>query len=250
MKVLFVDIETSPNVVYAWGLFNQNIGLSQIIEPTRVLCAAWAWEDELIENVTFRAEWGYGGRVKLLQKLYDALDRADVVVHYNGTSFDVPHLNREFIELGWTPPSPYKQVDLYRTVKKMFRFPSNKLAYISDVLDLGDEGKLHTDMSLWTRVLNDDKDARREMEAYNIEDVVLLRDLYTKLLPWIPGHPNTGLYEDSEGPYCIACGGRAIEKRGYAYTQAGKFQRYLCQDCGRWQRGARRLDTTEMREVL
>ena len=42
-KVLVIDIETSPNVVYAWGLWDQNIGISQVIEPSRVLCFAAKW---------------------------------------------------------------------------------------------------------------------------------------------------------------------------------------------------------------
>ena len=46
MKILFCDIETSPNVAYVWGLFKQNIGLSQLLEPTRVICAAYSWDDD------------------------------------------------------------------------------------------------------------------------------------------------------------------------------------------------------------
>ena len=247
MKVLYLDIETSPNVAYVWGLYNQNIALNQLIEPTRMLCAAYAWDND---NATeFVSEWGYGGRKAMLRELHAVLSEADAVVHYNGASFDVKHINREFLEAGLKPPAPYAQVDLYRTVKRLFRFPSNKLAHLSDVLNLGDEGKLHTDMSLWVRVLDRDPDARLEMEAYNREDVVLLQDLYAELRPWIPAHPNVGLYEKGDRPVCVSCGDVKIQQRGYAYTAAGKFVRYQCQECGRWMREAARESTTPMREV-
>jgi len=30
MKVLAVDIETTPLITYTWGLFNQNIGINKV----------------------------------------------------------------------------------------------------------------------------------------------------------------------------------------------------------------------------
>lgn len=246
MKVLHLDIETSPNVAYVWGLFKQNISLSQLLEPTRVICAAYSWEGD--DAYHFAAEWKRGGRKRMIAELWRVLSEADAVVHYNGASFDVPHLNREFLELKLGPPAPFAQVDLYRAVKANFRFPSAKLAHVADVLELGDDGKLHTDMWLWNRVLDGDPDAREEMERYNVEDVVLLKDLYTALLPWIPRHPNTGLYADALS-VCTACGSENVIKEGFAFTGAGKFQRYSCSDCGRWMRAASRIATTGMREA-
>ena len=38
MKLLFLDIETSPNQAYVWGLFKQNIGISQMTDSSRVMC--------------------------------------------------------------------------------------------------------------------------------------------------------------------------------------------------------------------
>ena len=248
MKILHIDIETSPHTVYAWGLFNQNISLNQIIEPTRVLCAAWAWHD--VDDMHFAAEWRHGGRKSMIAKLYAALNEADAVCHYNGASFDVPHLNREFLEAGYGPPAPYAQIDLYRTVRRSFKFASNKLAWVSEVLALGDDGKLKTDMTLWTRVLDGDAAARSEMQRYNEEDVRLLKELYEQILPWIAGHPNVGLYDDSLAqPVCGSCGSTHVVKEGFSYTAAGKYQRYSCKGCGKWLRAAKRMDTTELRET-
>ena len=68
---------------------------------------------------------------------HDLLSEADVVVHYNGDKFDLPHLNREFVESGLGPPAPYASIDLLKTVKRKFRFPSNKLDYVVQKLRLG-----------------------------------------------------------------------------------------------------------------
>jgi len=40
IKILEIDIETAPSLVYTWGLFNQNIGVNQIVKPGYMLC--WA----------------------------------------------------------------------------------------------------------------------------------------------------------------------------------------------------------------
>ena len=62
MRLLFFDLETSPNLVYTWGLFNQNIGINQIVEPTRVLCFGAQWLGE--SKVHFRSVH-HNGREKI-----------------------------------------------------------------------------------------------------------------------------------------------------------------------------------------
>ena len=37
-KILVFDIETKPNLVYAWGLWDQNISIGQIVEPSAPIC--------------------------------------------------------------------------------------------------------------------------------------------------------------------------------------------------------------------
>ena len=123
MKILLLDIETAPNTAYVWGLFKQNISISQIVDSSAMLCWAAKWLDN--EDVMFSSIMG--GRKKMLQRIHKLLDEADAVVHYNGSRFDIPTLNKEFLEAGMSPPSPYAQVDLLKTARQQFRFPSNKL---------------------------------------------------------------------------------------------------------------------------
>lgn len=245
-RILFIDIETSPIVAYVWGLRDQNVGLNQIIRPTRVLCAAWQFEGE---EMQFAAEW-QGGHKRMVKRLHAALDEADVVVHYNGQSFDVPHLNREFLEAGLGPPSPFKQVDLYLTIRRAFRFPSNKLEYISDALRVAG-GKLATGgMELWTEVLAGKPKARALMQRYNEQDVNVTRGLYKRVLPWISSHPNVGVYSETDELQCPSCGSVKVQRRGYTHTAAGKYARFRCSDCGRWSKGISRISTTPLRAVV
>lgn len=245
MRKLYLDIETSPNVAYTWGLFNQNISLDQLVEPTRMLCVAWKFDDE---DMQFAAEWQRGGHARMVRRIHKAVDEADALVHYNGASFDERHLNREFIEHGLTPPTRPQTIDLCRTVKSRFRFASGKLAHVSEVLELR-EGKIKTHFDLWTRVLAKEPAARAEMEAYNREDVALLVELYDELLPWIDRHPNVALYEGDEVMRCTHCASENLIRNGLHRTSAGVFQRYACKDCGSFSRGANRATTTPLREA-
>jgi len=162
------------------------------------------------------------------------------VVHYNGTKFDIPTLNKEFLLHRYSPPSPYKQIDLLRVVRSQFRFPSNKLDYVAQRLGLGQK-HAHEGHELWVKCMNGDKDAWKRMADYNIQDVILLEDLYNTLLPWIKNHPNWGLYNDGK-PMCPNCGSPFFKRNGYAYAQETKYQRYKCNSCGHPFRGKKPID--------
>lgn len=245
MRKLYLDIETSPHQAYVWNLRDENVGLSQLIETSRVLCVAHRLDGG---RTRFSSEWQPGGREAMLEDVHDALDEADAVVHYNGASFDEPHLNREFLLAGMPPPARYRTIDVYRTVKSRFRFASSRLEQVARQLEIR-QGKLKTNFGLWKGVLAGDEGSRRRMERYNREDVALLAELYGLLLPWIDRHPNAGLYEGDDLMRCTRCGSQDLTRNGFAFTAAGRFQRYACRECGGQSRGTKRVSTTPLREA-
>lgn len=236
MRTLLIDIETAPNLVHVWGLWQQNVGLPQIMDSGYVLCWSAKWLDQ--DEVMFSSIY-HNGKAEMLKGIHDLLDQADAVIHYNGTKFDIPTLNKEFLLEGWSPPSPIKEIDLLRTARSKFRFPSNKLDYISQALKLGKKIK-HIGHELWVKCMNDDEEAWQQMREYNIQDVVLLEKVYYKLRPWIKNHANLGLYQE-ESLVCPHCGSTHYQRRGFQYTASCKYQRYQCSDCGTWFR-----DTTNV----
>jgi hypothetical protein len=228
MKILLLDVERSPNVAYVWGLFKENIPLARLIDTSQLLCYAAKWYDEdrmLFDSINQSSE------KKFLKGLHKLIDEADVVVHYNGTDFDMPVINTAFVESGFKPPSPYKQVDLLKVVRNQFKFTSNKMDHVAAQLKCGT--KKDTTFDLWIRCMAGDQDAWQDMEIYNIEDVIILEKLYDTLKPWIKNHPNHGLYSE-DGLVCPNCGSHDHQKRGFAYTTAGKYQRHNCTSCGSW----------------
>jgi hypothetical protein len=243
MKILVLDIETAPNLAHVWGLWQQNVGLPQIIEPGYVLCWAAKWYGE--DEMTFRSIEKHG-QIKMLQDIWQMIDDADAIIHYNGQKFDMPTLNREFILAGMQPPSTYKHIDLLKTCRKQFNFPSNKLEYVARALKIGKKVK-HYGHELWIRCMNHEDEAWDTMEKYNKMDVQLTEELYDRLLPWIPGHPNHNLYRDdlADEACCTNCGSTKLQPKGYQYLVTGKYRRYNCKDCGTHVRGNKRENNGE-----
>lgn len=233
MKLLMLDIETSPNTAHIWGLRDQYISPEHLLESSYVLCWAAKWHGQ--KQVMFSSVNDTKPKI-MLQRIHDLISEADAVVHYNGSRFDIPILNKEFLLHHLAPPAPYKQIDLLRVVRKEFRFPSNKLDYVAQRLGLGKKTP-HEGYQLWVKCMNKDPAAWKVMEKYNKQDVVLLEKVYERLLPWIgKAHPNRNLYD---GKGCSVCGSHKLQKRGFSYTVTGTFQRYQCTDCGSWSKDSK-----------
>lgn len=252
MKTLVIDIETAPNISHTWGLYKQDVYIDQIVEPGRIICFAAKWVGE--PKVMFYSEYHHGHK-EMVEAAWRLLDEADVVVTYNGKTFDLPWLRTEFLLAGLTPPAPWKDVDLYETVKKVFRFPSNKLAYVTKALGL--TGKLtHQGHPMWFAIMHGDEDERRKawnmMRRYCKQDVVTTEEWFLKAKPYVRGLPNPTLIDmvDEQPDTCpdLDCQGQ-LNKRGFAYTSVSAYQRYVCTKCGRWWKGGKRIYGVDLREA-
>jgi DNA polymerase elongation subunit (family B) len=241
-RVLILDIETAPHTAYVWGLWDQNVGLSQLIETGRVMSVAVKWHGE---KSVFQFDEKNVGKVEMLEQVINLLDEADAVVHYNGTKFDIPMLHKEFVELGYAPPSGVKQIDLLKTVRSQFRFPSNKLDYVVQHLGIGAKTE-HEGFKLWVKCMEGDAKAWARMRKYNVQDVFLTEKLYDKLQPWIKNGLNYGLFDEES--CCTKCGSFALTKRGFAVTNTGRYQRWQCEDCGGWSQEKRSVTASVFKE--
>lgn len=232
MKKLLLDIETAPNEAHIWGLFKQTVSINQIINSGYVLCwaAKWADEKEVMFDSVFKSS-----RRRMIGRIHKLLTEADVVIHYNGKSFDLPTLNKEIILLGMAPPAPYQQIDLLLVARDQFRFTSNKLDYVCQQLGLGKKTH-HKGHQLWIDCMAKNPAAWATMERYNRNDVVILERLYNRMKPWIKQHANHSLYE-ADSKCCPKCGSTAFQARGWSYTQAGQYRRFQCMKCYGWFRG-------------
>lgn len=170
---------------------------------------------------------------ELLKPLWELLDEADIVISHNGIKFDRRKVNTRFILNGMTPPSPYRMIDTLVLARREFSFTSNRLNDIGQMLGVGKK-KETGGFNLWSDCLDGKMKAWKKMEEYCKQDVRLLERVYLKLRPFHQTHPNLSL----EGA-CGKCGSSNIQNRGFSYANSGKYQRYVCKDCGGWGKYAR-----------
>lgn len=230
-RILVIDVETRPMESRHWGIWNQNIGISQIQKPDGMLCMAAQFVGE--RRVHFASQWDDGekGLAKSVRKL---MDEADVIAGWNSNRFDLPWLNRILIESRLPEPSPYKTLDLMRVVKKRVRLPSYKLDFVAQWLGVGK--KLRTGgYDLWDDVLAGVPSAQTKMRRYNIQDTRLTVAVYEELRSrgWVSPPVNASI---QLGHVCPHCESERLQARGYEMTATRRYKRWQCLDCKRWSR--------------
>ena len=233
-KILIVDIECAPKLAYVWKFFKENVGAKQVLDHGYIMsyAAKWYGSDKIIYNENRKIDDS-----KISNKLIKLLDQADVVVAHNADNFDIPTINSRAIVNGLTPPSPYKVVDTLKVARRNFKFESNSLEYLATVLGCSPKlsHKKFPGFELWLACIQNNDDAWDELREYNIQDVITLEEVYEKIRPWAPNHPNIGNI-DGKSMVCPKCGSDHLQHRGYYKTSVSTFKRFQCQNCGSWPR--------------
>ena len=237
VKILFFDIETSPNIVYTWGYYEQNV--IKVIKERKIISVAWKWYgNKTVHSMCIPDFYGYNNCIKnnerLIRKLHSLFCSADVLVGQNSDNFDIKMANSEFVQYGLTPPPPHKTIDTLKVARSKFRFNSNKLNDIGIRLGLGEKIKTGG-FELWENCMAGKKDAWALMVKYNKQDVVLLEKVYLKFRGWVKNHPNMNAFDLR--PVCTTCKSNNILKRGWFFSKIGRRHRYQCYDCGNWMVG-------------
>jgi DNA polymerase III epsilon subunit-like protein len=238
-KIFTYDIENSPILADVWQAWDNNVSANQEWRSWFVMTWAGKWmhEDYIWGDSMFNYKPEYKADPEndyyILLSLRDMLDEADIVVGHNSNRFDTPKVLTRMLELGIEPPSPFKQVDTLKMVKRKYRFTRNSLTYVCDKLGIGE--KVATGgHELWQACLRGEALAWKKMMMYNEHDVFLTEELYKLLSPYSGQKPNYGLYVEDDLPRCTnpTCGGVNVIRKGYDYTNVSVFRRWKCKDCG------------------
>lgn len=239
-NIAILDIETAPVTAMTWGLFDQNIGLAQIVQDQWILSfAAKTLQKRGVRYMDVSDQKDITNDFDVVQALWHELNDADFVIAHNGRRFDVKKINARFITHGFPPPSPFIVIDTLLEVRRVAAFTSNKLEYLTAKLCKQKKlthGKF-AGFLLWKECLLGNPKAWKEMRKYNIMDIISLEELYLKLRPWMAGHPNLTTFVDGTAPACPKCGSKNVVEKGMRHTSVSRYVRYQCQCCMGWSRG-------------
>jgi DNA polymerase elongation subunit (family B) len=161
IKRLFFDIETSPNICYAWRIgYNLSLQPHDIIEERKIICISYKWEGEdKIHSLT----WDKNQCDKqMLIDFVKVANTADELIAHNGDRFDIKWIRTRCI-FHRVPMFPqYKTLDTLKKAKNGFNFNSNKLDYIAQFLGVGAKVQ-HRGFDMWKDVLKGSKEAMKEL---------------------------------------------------------------------------------------
>lgn len=237
--VKILDVETAPEIVYTFRRFKAFISPEQVISRGYLLSYSEAdlYTAEVkganlthypLFDIDYTDDW------ELCQTLWKVLDEADVVIAHNGVKFDKAYINQRFAYHDMMPPSHYVVVDTLKAAKKQFALPSNALKELCLYFETENFKLDNAGFELWKRCREGDRSAFQEMQTYNDGDVVSLRDVYLKILPYIPQHPNMSAYYKDEKVRCSRCGSEhvhVIEGKQFN-TAISSFNIVRCDSCG------------------
>jgi DNA polymerase elongation subunit (family B) len=262
-RILTFDIETQRAIVSVFSPFTKYIPHQRVLVESRILCFAARWHGE--DRTIFRAAWKEDAKYrvdpdayeKMLLKMWELLNEAQIVLTWNGDRFDVQWVHAEMTRLGLPRPASYKSVDLIKVAKKHFNqgLMYRKLDW-SARMWLGDQKIDHNGRDLWDDIRFGTRaeklSAQKLMREYCEHDTALTERIgFEYYLPYLP--VNMALYrkdQDSELLYCTKCGATGhLKRENYYYTGAFGYQQYRCEKCGGLSRGKRNKITTELRAV-
>lgn len=240
-RVLLFDVESSPNIGYTWGRWEQNV--IEFIKERQIICFSWEWLDTGEHGTLALPDFpGYkknrDSNADLIRALHKLFSKADVIVGHNLDRFDDRRANTDFLKHGLPPPPPHKTVDTLKISRSRFDFNGNRLADLASFFKVGSKVR-HEGFPLWRKCMAGDMKAWATMKQYNRGDVRLLRPIYTRLRPWMKNHPNMAAYDRHEG--CPVCRGRMVRRTGVWLRGVTRCARFSCSEraCGRWSTGKR-----------
>jgi len=167
-------------------------------------------------------------------ELHGWMSKAHVLIGHNIDKFDIRKVTARFIKYGLEPLHKIQTIDTYKKHKQVADTEGNGLNNVSKYYGLGK--KYETMKDIARRCLENDMNAWKEFKKYNIQDVIINEKLYLKERGWYKNAPKFNiLYEKPKNcPRCFIDFevGVVYIKKGFTYKPNGKYQDYLCKNCG------------------
>lgn len=234
IKILLLDVETSPNIVYSWAV-GKKISLTpeNIIKERQIICVCYKWLDE---KTVQSLDWGKAQSDKpLLKSLSKILNDADVVVAHNGDKYDLKFINGRLAYHDLPPLKPTTSIDTLKQSRRTFFINSHRLDYLGQYL--GEGRKLDTGgFKLWKSVVEGDEKALAKMIRYCKQDVKLLEKVYLTIRKYAPQTVHMGVLANKDQMSCKSCGSSNTHWDGYRVMSTVVYRCRKCNDCSHFWR--------------
>lgn len=227
-KILYVDIESSPNCGWFWRPSHKmSLSHSNIQEERQIILASYAWNDDKPKTVTWAKDSKSKNKYlkysdeRVVKTLVEQIHKADLVVHQNGNRFDIPWIRGRAMKYGVKLDTNLQMFDTLKKSRAHLNLNSYRLDYLGSFFL--EDRKLETGgFGLWLDCIAGDTKALKKMKDYCEKDVELLRDYHKYLLNFVPSNNHAGAYIGNPKWSCKTCGSTQVRVRKEYYTAAGQ----------------------------
>ena len=234
-KVLFFDIE-STNLNAPFGT---------------ILCIGYKFLGDPKVHVPTILEYSKKGMLDdkgLVERFAKIWDWSDYTCGHYAQRFDLPMIQSKLIKYGLPPLAPKPLIDTWRVARDNLKMHSNRLGAIAEYLGC-QNSKSPITFDDWLAAAHGDKKSLKYIVEHCRLDVLVLEEVFLKLRPLMKNEPSRHLFieKDPLDPEtCIACGSTKLQQRGYAVTRVSRYPRLQCTSCGKWMRGTKRDQTSQL----
>jgi len=228
IKRLFFDIETSQMYFRGWRTGEQYVTAEQIVKGNKIICICYKWQ---YEDEVHRLVWDSKQDDKaILKKFIKVLGEANEIIGHNGDRFDIKQIRTRAIQQRVLMFPKYRTLDTLKKARAYFSFPSNKLDYLGNILEVG--RKLdHEGRGLWDKVEAGNKASLIKMVDYCAQDVILLEDVFHVLSPYIDHNTNHAVLNKFDKWRCPECGSNNVSLCHTDTTAMGYIKRHMKCKC-------------------
>jgi hypothetical protein len=191
-NVLYIDLEVSKSMFYSYGakVPSTYLNIEDLIHPYFIICwsASYVGSDTVWSDcVTPKeiASWhkGKSPDERILARLQELMESADLIAGHNVDGYDVKRSNTRFLLNGIEPVVGKKTIDTLKIARSKFKFESNKLDYISQVLGFRPKDAIHN--SDWIEIVTTGSEKTlRKVLKYNKGDVKSGKDVLERLMKY------------------------------------------------------------------
>lgn len=171
----------------------------------------------------------------LVKDIRKILSKAGAWFTWYGVRHDVPLVDSRLVHHGMKPLPHVGHIDGWRVAKYKLRLPSNRLETVSRFLGVAEKTPIRDEM--WVRARSGYKDGLSYVYRHGLQDALVTKQVYKKLLPLIEKHPNIYRIGNTDNRHCRNCGGKHVQRDGFDYAEKTVYRRYECQECGKTWRG-------------
>lgn len=194
-NILYLDLEVSKSLYFNYGsrVQSQYLSTEDLFKPRYIICwaASYVGTDKVWSECVTPKEARKWSDARILPRLQELMDSADILAGHNLDRFDIKHANARFILNDLEPVISKKTLDTLKIARSKFAFESNKLDYISQVLGFRPKDDIRN--SDWLKIVTTgDEKTLKKVNRYCKNDVVNGKAVLERLMKYSGKRTNYG----------------------------------------------------------